>query len=127
MIKLSDGTVVGAKTKAKITKNRLGPPLREVEFEIYFDSGIDVTSSWIDAMTRYNLVKKEGLSYIYVNTDTGEEVKFRANKFLEIISTNKAMYDNMYKNVCEHYIMKYNPQESLEVTTIDTELSAIMD
>ncbi len=33
--------VVGIQTIAKVVKNRMGPPLRTVEYPIYFDRGID--------------------------------------------------------------------------------------
>ena len=33
--------MVARRTKAKIIKNRMGPPLRVAEFDIYFDSGVD--------------------------------------------------------------------------------------
>ena len=33
--------VVGIKTRAQVIKNRMGPPLRSVDYDIYFDRGID--------------------------------------------------------------------------------------
>jgi len=48
--------VVGIKTKVAVVKNRLGPPLRVVGYEIYFDSGIDNYGSWLDILKQYKLV-----------------------------------------------------------------------
>ena len=48
--------VIGIKTKCKVVKNRMGPPLREAEFNIYFESGIDDTGSWLQVMKDYELV-----------------------------------------------------------------------
>ncbi len=40
-IKDTKKNVLGMKTRAQIIKNRLGPPLRHADFNLYFDSGID--------------------------------------------------------------------------------------
>ena len=53
----SDNLIVGRRTKAKVTKNRLGPPFREAEFEIYFDSGIDDLKSCLDIFVHYKVIK----------------------------------------------------------------------
>ena len=56
-IKSPDNFIVGTKNRAKINKNRLGPPFREAEFEIYFDSGIDDAKSCLDKLIFYKFVK----------------------------------------------------------------------
>lgn len=120
MIKKSDGTVVGAKTKLKVKKNRLGPPSREVEYDVYFDSGIDAAPSWIDELTKYKIVKKRGAYYDYVDTETGEEVVFTSANILQKFKENPQLKKQIYERLCSEYIMKYdpaNPDEGIEVVT----------
>ena len=47
--------VVGIKTRVSVIKNRMGPPLRVVDFNIYFDRGIDKYGSWLSLMKTYKL------------------------------------------------------------------------
>ena len=47
---------VGIKTRVQVIKNRMGPPLRAVDFEIYFDRGIDRYGSWLNTMKTYKSV-----------------------------------------------------------------------
>jgi len=120
MIKKSDGTVIGAKTKLKIKKNRLGPPSREVEYDIYFDSGIDSAPSWIDELVKYKLVKKRGSYYDYVDTETGEEVVFTSANILTKLAEDPRLKKQVYEKLCEEYIMKYdpaNPDEGIELVS----------
>jgi recombination protein RecA len=118
MIKKSDGTIVGAKTKLKVKKNRLGPPSREVEYDIYFDSGIDSAPSWIDVLIKHKLVKKRGAYYDYIDTETGEEVIFTSANILSKFKENPLLKKQVYDKLCEEYIMKYdpaNPDEELQL------------
>jgi len=68
----SAGDVIGVKVKANVIKNRLGPPHRTAEFQIYFNRGIDDASSWLDVMKENKLVKQAGAWYTYVDPTTGE-------------------------------------------------------
>ena len=63
--------VVGITTRAQVVKNRMGPPLRMVDYDIYFDSGIDDFGSWLTMMKNFGLVTQAGAWYTYTNTDTG--------------------------------------------------------
>ena len=56
---------IGIKTKCIVVKNRMGPPLRTAEFNIFFESGIDDTGSWLQVMKDYDLVKQGGSWYTY--------------------------------------------------------------
>jgi len=120
MIKTSDGTIVGAKTKLKVKKNRLGPPSREVEYDIYFDSGIDSAPSWIDELVKHKLVKKRGAYYDYVDVETGEEIIFTSANILTKFKERPELKKQVYERLCEVYIMKYdpsNPDDELQIVT----------
>jgi recombination protein RecA len=114
--KTSSGEVtVGVQTRAIVVKNRLGPPQREADFEIYFDRGID-DYSWLKTMKSYNLVKQSGAWYVYEEVDVetgevGEEYKFQAKDFSKLLEDNPLLKENMYNQICNHVIMKYRSDE----------------
>lgn len=121
-IKSKDGLIVGVKTKAQVTKNRLGPPYRTAEFEIYFDSGIDDYKSCLDILNTYNVVKGRAWKYftedlgidgidleLEKEKDNGEKVygpKFRTKKWREWMD-DPNVYDAIVEKIAELNIMKY--------------------
>ena len=109
--------VVGIKTRAQVIKNRMGPPLRSIDYDIYFDSGIDNYGSWFEMMKNYKLVTQSGAWYTYIDKQTGEEIKFQAKNFEEILLERPVMKDNIYKDICETYVMSY--KESSASANID--------
>jgi recombination protein RecA len=106
-VKDKSGEIVGIKTKAQVIKNRMGPPLRSVDFNIYFDRGIDRYGSWLSTMKAHGLVKQGGAWYTWIDESTGEEVKFMTKDFNDLLDTRPEVREQMYKQICEAYIMGY--------------------
>ena len=98
---------VGMKVRCQVVKNRMGPPLRAADFEIYFDRGIDNYGSWLKVMKENNLVKQAGAWYTYVDTETGEEIKFQSKDFIEMMGEKEALREQIYKKICEETILQY--------------------
>ena len=109
--------VVGIKTRAQVIKNRMGPPLRSVDFDIYFDSGIDNYGSWLQMMKTYKLVTQSGAWYTYVDKETGEEIKFQAKNWEDILEERPELKESIYNEICNSYIMAY--KQSSEEANID--------
>jgi len=104
--------VVGIKTKVTIVKNRMGPPHRSINYDIYFDSGIDNYGGWLNIMKDFKLVKQGGAWYTYedVDVNTGEvleEIKFQSKDFAEKIINKPDIHNRLYDRICEAYIFKY--------------------
>ena len=104
--------VVGSKTNAQVVKNRMGPPHRKVDYEIYYDSGIDNYGGWLAIMKNFDLVKQSGAWYTLEDVDheTGEtfgELKFQSKDFAEKVINNPAAKDRLYRRICDAYIFKY--------------------
>ena len=109
-IKMKQGgqeRTVGMKVRCQVVKNRMGPPLRAADFEIYFDRGIDNYGSWLKVMKENNLVKQAGAWYTYVDTETGEEIKFQSKDFIEMMGEKEALREQIYKKICEETILQY--------------------
>jgi recombination protein RecA len=58
-IKNANKEVIGMKTKCTIIKNRMGPPMRAVEFNIFFDRGIDNYGNWLEKLMDWDIVVKQ--------------------------------------------------------------------
>jgi recombination protein RecA len=115
--------IVGITTRAQVIKNRMGPPLRTVDYDIYFDSGIDDYGSWLTMLKNYNLVTQAGAWYTYINTDTGESVKFQSKDFKSKLIDDIEMKEQVYKTICEKYILNYRAGDDFGIDDIqiDTE------
>ena len=103
--------VIGNKCKAIVVKNRMGPPQRKAEFDIYFDSGIADYSSWLAVLKTKDLIKQSGSSYTYV-TDAGKEMKFMAKEFIELLTNDADFKSEIYKKFCDELIMIYKDPNS---------------
>ena len=99
--------VVGMKVRCQVIKNRMGPPLRSADFEIYFDRGIDNYGSWLGVMKENKLVKLAGAWYTYIDTDTGEEIKFQSKDFIDMMEDRDELREQIYQRICESTILQY--------------------
>ena len=130
-IKMKQGgqdRTVGMKVRCQVVKNRMGPPLRAADFEIFFDRGIDNYGSWLKVMKENNLVKQAGAWYTYVDTETGEEIKFQSKDFIEMMGEKEELREQIYKKICEETILQYKG-DTLDIDNmeIDTKGPGIGD
>jgi len=115
----SAGDVIGVKVKANVVKNRLGPPHRTAEFEIYFNRGIDDTGAWLKMMKELKLVKQAGAWYTYDDPETGEEFKFQSKDFAAFLAENEERKELIYEAICDSLIMKYQSEFDPEDVNIE--------
>ena len=100
--------VIGIKTKAKVVKNRMGPPLREAEFNIYFESGIDDFGGWLQVLKDYSLIKQGGSWYTYTDDVSGKEIKFLSKDFEKLVLSDPDRKQRIYNKICETLVMAYH-------------------
>lgn len=110
--------IVGSRVKAKLVKNRVGPPLRECEYEVYFDSGIDDYSSWLTTMKDYGLVNQAGAWYAWTDKDSGEVIKFQSKEFVEKIINVPKYKETIYNEIADKVIMKYQQLDSPRIDDV---------
>lgn len=115
--------IVGMKVRAQVVKNRMGPPLRSTDFEIFFDRGIDNYGSWLKVMKDEKLVKQAGAWYTYVDTETGEEHKFQSKDFILMMGDNETLRDQIYKKICETQILQYKSDDTLDIDNMEISTS----
>ncbi len=111
--------IIGNKVKAKIIKNRIGPPQRKASFEIFYDSGIDNYSGWVAVLKTYKFISSAGAYNKYKLLDADgkeiEEVQFRTANLPELFIQRPELREAMYKNLCDIMIMKYEKNGQIKM------------
>lgn len=116
-------TIVGIKVKAQIKKNRMGPPLRNTEFEIYFDRGIDNYGAWFKAMKDYGLFGGSGAWYTYTDEESGEIIKFQSKDWISMMEERDDIREQVYNKLCEALILKYKSSASADLDALELDTS----
>jgi recombination protein RecA len=118
--------IVGIKVRCQVVKNRMGPPLRSADFDIFFDRGIDNYGAWLGSMKDNGLVKQSGAWYEYTDIDTGEIIKYQAKDFPSMLETNPSVKEQIYKRICEATILRYK-KDSLDTDNLIVDSEVIGD
>ena len=67
-----DEEAAGNRIRVKIVKNKVAPPFRKVELDLYFGKGISATASILDSAVKHGLVDKKGAWYAYGEDKIGQ-------------------------------------------------------
>jgi len=93
--------VTGVRVKARVTKDKIAPPLRQASFDIKFGFGIQDIRSWLPVLAAKGVVKQKGSWYYYTPVDSAE-LKFQQRGFSKFVKTHnlekefrQALYDNL--------------------------------
>ena len=81
-IKTGDGDFSGARTKVKISKNKIAPPFKNAEFDISFGSGISKEGEILDLAVEKKMIEKSGAWFAY-NGDKIGQGRENAKAFLK--------------------------------------------
>lgn len=122
--------IVGIKTSCKVIKNRLGPPLKSVKFDIFYESGVDNFGSWLHTLKEFKIVNQTGAYYTLkfplmdIIDVTGEllttdEIKFMSKDFKSIMLRNPSLKEYVYNIVCEKYIMTYKNGDDYGIDDVE--------
>ena len=120
-IKDKKNNTIGMKMRAQVIKNRLGPPMRHADFELYFETGIDDDGSWLKVMKDHKLVKQGG-SWYTMNNHNGEEVKFQSKDWSELLQ-DEEFKSHCYNLICDKVILKYEKNFGIDDVVIEEEMS----
>jgi len=107
--------------RAQVIKNRLGPPMRHADFELYFETGIDDDGSWLKVMKDHRLVKQGG-SWYTMDNHKGKEVKFQSKDWSELLK-DEEFRSHCYDLICSKVILKYEKNFGIDDVVIEEEMS----
>ena len=74
--------VIGSGTRVKVVKNKVAPPFRQAEFEIFYGEGISRLGEIIDIGVDQELIDKSGSWFSYKGERIGQG-KDNARQFLK--------------------------------------------
>ena len=120
-IKDAKKNTIGMKMRAQVIKNRLGPPMRHADFELYFESGIDDEGSWLHVLKEHKLVKVGGAWYT-MNDHNGEEMKFQSKDWSAKLE-DAEFKEYCYNMICDKVILKYEKNFGIDDVTVEEEIS----
>ena len=88
---LKSGTeIIGARTRAKVVKNKIAPPFREAEFDIMYGTGISREGELLDLAVKLDIVKKSGAWFSYKDEKLGQG----RDKVKELFHENEKSLEN---------------------------------
>ncbi len=109
MTALKEGQdVIGNRTKVKVVKNKIAPPFKQAEFDIYYGEGISRESALIDLAVGLDIIDKSGAWYSYKDERLGQG-RENVRQFLK---ENPELADEIEERVREAYGLK--PKDTTE-------------
>ncbi len=113
--------IIGARTKAKIAKNKIAPPFKTAEFDIIYGQGISHVGDVLDLGAELGIITKGGAWYSYEETRLGQG-RENAKKFL---LENPHLLRTIENTVRKHYEM---PElDEIKESIANTEVNPIND
>lgn len=88
---------IGGRVRVKVVKNKVAPPFKQAEFDIYFNEGISRAGEVVDLGVEYGIIEKSGAWYSFNGTRIGqgrENVK-------EFLKNNTDVSDNIQNKIKE--------------------------
>ena len=93
--------IIGSRIKAKIVKNKVAVPFKTAEFSIYYDEGISTSSDILDNGLKYEVIKKQGNSYVFEENKLGIGFEAARNFLKENLEIAKKITERIKKIVIE--------------------------
>ncbi|MBL0526399.1 recombinase RecA [Aeromonas dhakensis] len=79
--------VVGNETRVKVVKNKVAPPFKQAEFQIFYGAGISKEGELVDLGVKHKLIDKAGAWYSY----NGEKIGQGKANVMKLFTENKAL------------------------------------
>jgi len=93
---------VGSRVRVKVVKNKVAPPFKQAEFDIYFNEGISRTGEIIDLGVGKNIIEKSGAWYSY----DGNRIGQGRENCRQYLRTNPEIASEIESRILEAYNFK---------------------
>jgi recombination protein RecA len=88
---------VGGRVRVKVVKNKVAPPFKQAEFDIYFNEGISRVGEIVDLGVEKGIIEKSGAWYSYGGNKIGQG-RENAKEFLK---NNRDVAEEIEKKIIE--------------------------
>jgi len=97
-----DASVIGKKTKVKVVKNKVAPPLKIATFDIMYGEGISRMGELIELGTQLEIIQKSGSWYSYKDSRLGQG----AENVKKLLTDNPELADEIESQIREKVGLK---------------------
>jgi len=80
--------IIGNRVRVKVVKNKVAPPFKEAELDMYYGMGISRESSLINAALQYKIVEKKGAYIQYGGNSIGQGM----DNTVDALKQNEKLY-----------------------------------
>ncbi len=95
---IKEGTdIVGGRVRIKIVKNKMAPPFKEVEVDLYYGKGFSKESDLVELGVLYGIINKTGAWYSYNDNRLGQGKEAVRKLFEE----NHSLFDEIKAKILE--------------------------
>jgi recombination protein RecA len=94
--------IIGGRVRVKVVKNKMAPPFKQAEYDIFFNLGISREGELVDLGVEKNIIEKSGAWYSYGGNRIGqgrENVK-------EFLKNNSAVATEIEDKIIEAYNLR---------------------
>lgn len=103
---------IGNRVRVKTVKNKVAPPLRQVEFDIMYGEGISKSGDLLDLGVELDIVKKTGSWYSYNDIKIGQG-RDKSKLYLE---SNPSIMDELEQKIRIYYELDNNSSDNKEIS-----------
>ena len=107
-------SIVGNRTRIKITKNKVAPPFKQAEFDIMYDEGISRSGCVIDEGVKLDIVQKSGAWFSYGDIRLGQG-RENAKQYLK---ENPEIFNEIEHKILEKVGISTIPNKEKEVKSL---------
>jgi recombination protein RecA len=94
--------IIGGRVRVKVVKNKLSPPFKQAEFDIYFSQGVSREGEIVDLGVEKGIIEKSGAWYSYAGNRVGQG-REHAKDFLR---NNTTVAKEIEEKIMESYNLK---------------------
>ena len=94
--------IIGGRVRVKVVKNKMAPPFKQAEYDIFFNQGISREGELVDLGAEKNIIEKSGAWYSYGGNRIGqgrENVK-------EFLKNNPSVASEIEDKIIESYNLR---------------------
>jgi recombination protein RecA len=98
ILTLKSGTeIVGGRTRIKIVKNKVSPPFKNTEVDLFFGKGISKEGDIVDLAAQHDIISKTGSWYSYGEEKLGQG----KNVVTKLLEDTPSLYEDIRSKILE--------------------------